>query len=113
MASNDALFNLDGSEDRADPTRTLRQAPIRDDQVAQIREAFARSGIESMTVRQQLVEGCVQRPTATLRDLRDTDVRFILQRIESYAVANRKGEADGSARSTWDEREADTWIDRL
>lgn len=82
--------------------------PIRESQVQQLREAFAAAGIESMDDRRAIIESCTLRPVATIRELLAKDVRPILRRIEE-----RKGGPRTISGSSWDNREEDTWIDRL
>lgn len=58
--------------------------------------------------RRRIIESCVMRPLPSLRDLRATDVRFILERLES-----RQPHQTQTGGSSWDDRDGDTWIDRL
>lgn len=113
MTADDALFDVTGPQSTPVEPLLTRPAPIRDEQIAQIREAFAASGIEDMAARRELVESCVQRPTESLRDLRATDVRFILERLKLRPKTTGDGSSPEAAGSSWDQREEDTWIDRL
>ena len=70
--------------------------------------AFDAAGVTSMEERQQIIESCTIRPVANIRELLAKDVRPILSRIEQRK--NSKGPATGS---DWDNREEDTWIDKL
>ncbi|WP_281444406.1 hypothetical protein [Paenarthrobacter nicotinovorans] len=58
--------------------------------------------------RRALIESVVVREVASLRELKAVDARRILQRIEG--LHSRKPASAGSA---WDNREEDTWIDKL
>ncbi|MCC3270095.1 hypothetical protein MUG94_03235 [Arthrobacter gengyunqii] len=98
------LFDL---EDEAAP-QAFEEPAITDQQIASIRQAFEEAGITSMEQRQQLIESCVVRPVARLRELQARDVRRILQRISDQQQS--KGPVTGSA---WDNRDEDTWIDKL
>lgn len=98
------LFDL---EDEV-PAPAFEEPAITDQQIASIRQAFEEAGITSMEERQQLIESCVVRPVAGLRELQARDVRRILKRISDQQ--RRKGPQAGSA---WDNRDEDTWIDKL
>ncbi|MFF2620337.1 hypothetical protein [Oerskovia jenensis] len=104
---DDLLFDLGHSEKPAQ--QQVPPAPIRDDQIAEIRAAFEAAGITDQDERRVLVESCVQRPAASLRELRATDARFVLERL----AARAKLRGDMTAGSAWDQRDSDTWIDRL
>lgn len=102
----DSLFDLEpvapaGTEARA-------PMPIRDEQVDEIRTAFAAAGIDDVAARQALIESCVLRPTASLRDLYAKDVRGILERIASRGPGAHQGSV-----TAWADRSEDTWIDKL
>ena len=98
------LFDL---EDEAVPA-AFEEPAITDQQIASIRSAFEEAGISSMEERQQLIESCVVRPVAGLRELQARDVRRILKRIgeQQHSTIPRTG-------SAWDNRDEDTWIDKL
>lgn len=97
------LFDL-GLSDSHEPN----ESPITDVQIQSLRKAFSEAGIESMEDRKALIESCTIRPVQSIRDLYARDVRPILRRIDERK--NYRGPAVGSA---WDNREEDTWIDRL
>lgn len=97
-----ALFSM-----AEDPLPVEQPLPIRDYQVGKIREAFEAAGIMDQASRKDLIESCVRREIASLRDLYATEVRHILMRIEA------KASATPSSGSAWDNRTEDTWIDRL
>lgn len=80
---------------------------LADWQVAQLREALAGAGTHTMDGRQSLVEELVGRPVASLRGLTVSEARMLLE-----ALTARK-RAAGSTGTSWDNREEDTWIDRL
>ena len=58
--------------------------------------------------RKALIESVVVREVSSLRELQAVDVRRILQRI--HGLRGSKPTRTGSA---WDNREEDTWIDKL
>lgn len=77
-------------------------------QVQSIRSTLDEAGIHTQEERQQVLEKYAGRPLASLRDLYADEVnelrRRLLQRGESST--HRGG-------SAWDNREEDTWIDRM
>ncbi|MEQ4519562.1 hypothetical protein ABLI39_09390 [Pseudarthrobacter sp. B907] len=103
---NDPTFDI--FDQPVAPPALLTDTPIRDAQVNQLRQAFAAAGIESMDDRRAIIESCIVRPVASVRELLAKDVRPILRRIEERSLPPK--ETSGSA---WDNREEDTWIDKL
>lgn len=81
--------------------------PVRSEQVAQIREEFERAGITGQDQRKEIVESVTFRSVASLRDLQAIEAHRILKVIKSMQTPKP---AKGSA---WDNREEDTWIDKL
>jgi hypothetical protein len=95
--------------DVPEPTPAVQaEPPITPEQVQSLRQAFDSAGITSMEERQQIIESCTIRSVANIRELLARDVRPILDRIEQRK--NSGGPASGTA---WDNREEDTWIDKL
>lgn len=92
------------------PTETvagpLPELPIRPEQVQQIREAFDKAGITEQEDRKDLINSVVIRDVASLRELHAVEVRRVILAIEQRI----KPKSTGSA---WDDREEDTWIDKL
>lgn len=84
------------------------EARINPEQIARLRVAFDAAGITSMDERQAIIENCTIRPVASIRDLLARDVRPIMKRIEQRTSGT--GATTGSA---WDNRDENTWIDRL
>ncbi|WP_104091796.1 hypothetical protein [Arthrobacter sp. GMC3] len=101
----DALFEFDLPKGQT-PFGPL---PITDAQIAEIRQAFAAAAITEQGGRKAIIDSCVLRPVQSLRDLYSTDFRRVIDRIQN-ANASQPEAAEGSA---WDNREEDTWIDRL
>lgn len=84
---------------------------IRDDQIAEIRAAFEMAGILDQDARRVIVSRAAARDVASLRDLKAQEARAVIaviaaQRAEAASPAEGRG-------SAWDNRESDTWIDRL
>ena len=81
---------------------------ISEQQVVSIKEAFTSAGIQTMQARQELIQSCVVRPVGNIRELYARDVRRILKRIQERT---RTPVVDNG--SAWDNRDEDTWIDKL
>ncbi|WP_426940081.1 hypothetical protein [Pseudarthrobacter sp. S6] len=103
---NDSTFDIFAQP--AENPNELTDIPIRDAQVQQLRDAFAAAGINSMDERRAIIESCSVRPVTTIRDLLAKDVRLVLRRIEERSLPSKP--TSGSA---WDNRDEDTWIDKL
>lgn len=92
------------------PGTTTAQAPLpaRSEQVAEIRAAFERAGITGQDQRKEIVDSVTFRSVASLRDLQAVEARRILKVLKGMQTSkpDRKG-------SAWDNREEDTWIDKL
>jgi hypothetical protein len=104
---NDAssLFEIDGPVPAAN---VLAPLPIKVEQIQAIREAFERAGVVSQDDRRALIESVVVREVASLRELKAADAPRILRRIEGL-----RSPRTAFSGSTWDNREEDTWIDKL
>ncbi|MDR6688976.1 DNA polymerase-3 subunit epsilon [Arthrobacter sp. 1088] len=100
-----SLFEIDEPSPSSD---VLAPLPIKPEQVQEIRAAFEKAGVESQSDRKALIESVIIREVASLRELRAVEARRILQRIEG--LRSPKAASTGSA---WDNREEDTWIDKL
>lgn len=92
------------------PGTSTAQAPlpVRSEQVAEIREAFERAGITGQDQRKEIVDSVTFRSVASLRDLQAVEAHRILKVLKGMQTSkpDRKG-------SAWDNREEDTWIDKL
>lgn len=104
----DALFDIEPDEEPAQSTTPAHQ-PIRDDQVAAIREAFTSAGIQSQDRRQEIAQSCVVRPLTSLRELSAAEAHRVLRRLKDNSSAQPRA----AGASDWDLREEDTWIDKL
>lgn len=106
MQDNDpGLFDLEAGQAQE---QTFEEPLISGEQVAAIRQAFEQAGINSMEERQEIIESCTARPVANIRELQARDVRRVLKRI-----ADRQNYKKPISGSSWDNREEDTWIDKL
>jgi len=87
------------------PPNTVDRLP--DWQVTSLREALDALELVTMDARKAVVEEIAGRPVRSLRDL-----TFAEARVVSEALAARRNSTNGSG-SAWDNRDGDTWIDRL
>jgi hypothetical protein len=109
MSTDDfALFDF--VEPATTVTSPSGESPIRDEQVQHIRDAFAAAGIEGQDDRKTLIESVSSRPVGSLRDLLAVEASLILATLKKRVEAKPVKESTGSA---WDDREEDTWIDKL
>ena len=82
--------------------------PVAAWQIGQLRTALDNLGVTGMFERQKVVEELVGHPIVALKDLTFDEVRPLLEGLHA-----RKAASPTSSRSAWDERDEDTWIDRL
>ena len=82
--------------------------PVQSEQVAEIRNSFERAGITSQDQRKEIVESVTFRSVAGLRDLQAVEAHRLLKVLKGMQTP--KPTRQGSA---WDNREEDTWIDKL
>ncbi|MFM9275114.1 hypothetical protein [Pseudarthrobacter sp. NKDBFgelt] len=100
-----SLFEID---EPAPSPNVIVPPPIKTEQVQAIRDAFERAGVARQDDRKTLIESVVVREVASLRELKAIEARRIIQRIEGLHSSTAV-----STGSAWDNREEDTWIDRL
>ncbi len=83
------------------------ETPIADWQIDLLRKALDARGLATMTDRQRAIESSAGRAVESLRDLTHDEAMRVLTQLGPAAGSS------GSSGSTWDERDEDTWIDRL
>ncbi len=109
MSGELSLFGGDASP--GEPVQPIHpvpaEAPIADWLVNDIRTALTTRGLTTMAERQQAIEAIVERPVESLRSLTRAEALRVLSLLASAAAPQ------GSRASAWDERDEDTWIDRL
>ncbi|MFE6507638.1 hypothetical protein ACFVDI_05745 [Nocardioides sp. NPDC057767] len=106
MTHDDALFGFDEEEPEA--PAAAAPAPVQAWQIDQLRTALDASGTSGMDERQALIENLVGRPVAALRELHFADVRALLEALHARRVTD-----ETETGSVWDQRDEDTWIDRI
>lgn len=82
--------------------------PVRDEQIAAIRGGFNDVGILTQQDRKTFVESVILEPAVSLRGLTAVQARQVIDRLK-----DRQAPKKSSTGSSWDDREEDTWIDRL
>ncbi|GAB3859414.1 hypothetical protein GCM10028801_20780 [Nocardioides maradonensis] len=103
MTLDAALF---GDEEPSVPVAAAATpAPIAEWQVERLRKALDARGLSEMSDRQRAIEEALGRRVASLRELSSEDANRVLGRFGATATT--------SSGSQWDERDEDTWIDRL
>lgn len=104
---DDALFDF--GDTKANDEKS--NCPATADQISQIRQAFESAGVSSQSERKTLIQSVVNRDVPSLRDLYDHEVTGVIYRINDLIHATQK--LGQQRRSAWDDREEDTWIDKL
>ena len=106
MTDDLALF---GDDSPVEPTPVVAApTPIADWQRDLIRKALDARGLAAVEERQRAVEAAVGRPVASLRGLTHDEAIRVLNSLGADAPSG-----DRSGASSWDSRDADTWIDRM
>ncbi|MGY1621044.1 hypothetical protein ACI789_02460 [Geodermatophilus sp. SYSU D00965] len=105
MSGDLSLFGDDQPQKPAQSASA--EAPIADWLVDSLREALTARGLITMAERQQAIEAAAGRSVDSLRSpTRAEALRALSQLTPTTASQTR-------STSTWDDRDEDTWIDRL
>lgn len=103
----DGDLSLFGDDEPAKPRPAApAPSPIADWQGDLLRKALDGRGLHGMEERQRLVEEYAGRPVASLRVLTHEEAIKVLSQLGRSAPPRTSG-------SAWEERDEDTWIDRL
>ncbi|GAB2644646.1 hypothetical protein GCM10027270_35410 [Nocardioides ginkgobilobae] len=92
------------------PLKAESRAALMRERSCPLRRALDAQGLVDMTDRKLAVERAVGRSVDSLRDLSAVEVRAVLAH---FAAMPGSDSESGSQNSSWDERDHDTWIDRL
>lgn len=101
------LSLLGDYESATPPVQETGPASIADWQVDLLRKALDARGLKSMAERQLDIEAAAGRSVDSLRALSHDEALRVLSQL------GQQGSAALSEKSAWDDRERDTWIDRL
>lgn len=104
MTSQDSLFG-DEPEHDSGPTESPAATGIAPWQVDQVRAAFNRRGVLDMQARRHFIEEIAGRPVDNLRELTFMEALRVLEGLSDTSPTRKT--------SSWDDRDEDTWIDRL
>lgn len=106
MSDDLSLFGDDDPEELAHPVQHVE--PLASGwQIDLLRKALDARGLTTQAERQAAIDAAANRPVDSLRALTHEGALRVLSRLsETPATKNRSG-------SAWDERDEDTWIDRL
>lgn len=106
LVSGDLSLFDDEPTERPVPVAT-REAAIADWLVADIRAALTARGLTTMAERRRAIEAAVGRPVESLRSLTRAEALRVLSGLGI-------GRAPLTSRtSAWEDRDEETWIDRL
>ncbi|WP_141242914.1 hypothetical protein [Geodermatophilus obscurus] len=105
MSGDLSLFGDDQPHEPAPPVRT--EVPIADWLVDALREALTARGLTTTGERQRAVESVAGRPVESLRALTRAEALHILSSLGPASAPETR------SASAWDNREENTWIDRL
>ena len=99
---------LFGDDEPSEPAPLVRpETPIAEWQVELLRRALDARSLTDMSDRRQQIEDLAGRPVASLRELTADEAMTVL------AALGRTPPAARPSGSSWDDRDEDTWIDRL
>lgn len=100
------LFSF--GEDQDNTPKAEPETPIKAEQIERLELAFDEAGIATAHARREIIASCVLRPFDSLQDLLAKDYRPILNRIKE-----RQSRSPRTTGGDWDNREENTWIDKL
>ncbi|WP_459976109.1 hypothetical protein, partial [Nocardioides pyridinolyticus] len=106
MTGDLSLFGDDEPDEPATRT-TPTTTPAASWQVDLLRKALDGRGMTTMAERQGAIEDAIGRPVESLRALTSEEALRALSKLGGASSAR------SSAATAWDERDEDTWIDRL
>ena len=99
--------SLFGEEPTPDAPVPPAVTPFADWQIDLLRKALGSRGLTTMSERQSAIEPAAHRPVESLRALTHDEGLQVLSRLGQAPTSGRVG------KSAWDDRDEDTWIERL
>ena len=106
MSGDLSLFGDDDPEEPAHPVQHVEPSAS-DWQIDLLRKALDARGLTTQVERQAAIEAAAERPVESLRALTQEEALRILSGLGQTLASKPR------AASAWDERDEDTWIDRL
>lgn len=102
---SEGLFDLGNeSQDRVENS----PAPARDEQIDAIRRGLDDAGLVSQDDRREFVNLVILSEVNSLRELTALQARRVIDRLQADRASTKAGSG-----TSWDNREHDTWIDRM
>lgn len=108
MSEEPALFGESATPEQ--PSRGPIVHYAADWQVDRIRRSLDQLQMATMDARKACIEEVTARPVESLRDLTFREAQTILEVLAERSSGSTRGLESGTM---WDNREGDTWIDRL
>ena len=103
-----SLFGDDPEEGQVAPATPARtEGQIAPWLVDSVRDALTKRGLLEMSERQEAIQGVIGRPVDSIRSLTRAEALRVLSELTPGSAT-----ASGPAAS-WEQREGDTWIDRI
>lgn len=105
VSSDLSLFGDDEPEEHIEPAPPA-QPQLASWLVDSLRKALTARGLTTMTERQEAIESLAGRPVDGLTSLSRAEAMRILAELTPQSASQ-------TGASSWDDRDEDTWIDRL
>lgn len=108
-AMSDELFTFEAGDDSAHPVSEPLPKLMTASQRAIIRDAFGKLGLATAREQFDVVEEMTGVRITAVSDLEQSAAQSLIYRLESRVkTANKKNTGN-----SWDDRDEDTWIDKL
>jgi hypothetical protein len=99
-------LSLFGDEEPVEPAKPVPpQVGLPDWLVDAVRDVLNARGLATMSERQQAIEAITKRPVESLRSLTRAEALYVLSELTPNSPS--------TFGTSWDDRQEDTWIDRL
>ena len=109
---DETLFDFTGIAGQANKSDTVgKSSRVSEEDISRVRSRFIDADIVDQNERKYFVERTLEREVSSLRDLLVGEIPRVIYALNEKILAT-KSKSIGQ-RSAWDEREEDTWIDKL
>lgn len=109
---DDALFNLDSTNQQLPKNDSShRHSLASETEIDRIRSTFANTEITAQDERKLFIENTLGREVSSLREILSHEVPRVIYGLNDIIIAAQSSKANGG--SSWDDREEETWIDKL